>query len=326
MVQNKIMTTLLTFLTCVCMAVTLAACGKCDHTYDNACDASCNECGEAREVGAHDFAAADCDTPKACKHCGVTEGEALGHTWGTADCENPKTCSVCGETEGEGNGHLPYEDDGNCLTAVKCSICQEILEEGKTNHIPHADDDDCTTPVTCTACDAETTAAKSHNFTGAYASDADGHWHVCGNEGCTTTDTKAGHNEGTDGKCTDCGYVVREIVPHTHTYTVKKHSETEHWLVCSSCGTEMADSRESHSVTPNNDCTTDDKCSGCDYVETAKEDHAPGEDDGNCTTPIKCVHCEQDAVAGYEAHNDNNGDYDCDNPGCQVVTEGAPDG
>ena len=38
---------------------TLAACGdKCEHTYDNACDATCNECGEAREVGAHDYAVA----------------------------------------------------------------------------------------------------------------------------------------------------------------------------------------------------------------------------------------------------------------------------
>ena len=61
---------------------TLAACGnKCEHTYDNACDAICNDCEETREVGAHDFAAADCDTAKTCKNCGATEGEALGHTW-----------------------------------------------------------------------------------------------------------------------------------------------------------------------------------------------------------------------------------------------------
>ena len=62
------------------LAIGLAACGKkCEHTYDNACDAICNQCEETREVGAHDFAAADCDTAKTCKNCGVTEGEALGH-------------------------------------------------------------------------------------------------------------------------------------------------------------------------------------------------------------------------------------------------------
>ena len=76
---------------------TLAACGdKCEHTYDNACDATCNECGEVREVGAHDYAAADCDTAKTCKNCGATDGEALGHEWTTPDvdrCEVQSTCS-----------------------------------------------------------------------------------------------------------------------------------------------------------------------------------------------------------------------------------------
>ena len=62
----------------VLLIFTLAACGnKCEHTYDNACDAICNDCEETREVGAHDFAAADCDTAKTCKNCGATEGEKL---------------------------------------------------------------------------------------------------------------------------------------------------------------------------------------------------------------------------------------------------------
>ena len=32
----------------------LTACGtnECEHTYDNVCDATCNECGEARDVQA----------------------------------------------------------------------------------------------------------------------------------------------------------------------------------------------------------------------------------------------------------------------------------
>ena len=155
---------------------TLAACGnKCEHTYDNACDATCNECGETREVGAHDYNAADCDTPKTCKICGATDGEALGHT--------------------------AEADDGNCTTDIKCSTCGAVLTSGKTQHIAHADDGDCTTPVTCTECSTVITAAKSHDFSGALEKDASGHWHVCANEGCTKTDTKADHIS--DGAATE---------------------------------------------------------------------------------------------------------------------------
>ena len=87
---------------------TLAACGnKCEHTYDNACDATCNECGEVREVGAHDYAAADCDTAKTCKICGATDGEALGHTFANGKCEG---CGVVDQ-----DYKIPYNvtADGN---------------------------------------------------------------------------------------------------------------------------------------------------------------------------------------------------------------------
>jgi len=41
----------------VLMIVALVACGdkECKHTYDNACDATCNDCGETREVSAHQW-------------------------------------------------------------------------------------------------------------------------------------------------------------------------------------------------------------------------------------------------------------------------------
>ena len=76
--MKKLTSILLSLLT----AVTLVACdGKeCNHTYDNACDVTCNECGEERTV-THDFNAADCDTPKTCSVCGATEGEATGHEY-----------------------------------------------------------------------------------------------------------------------------------------------------------------------------------------------------------------------------------------------------
>jgi len=44
---------------------------------------------------------ADCENPRTCSECKLTEGEALGHSWQDATTENPKTCENCGLTEGE---------------------------------------------------------------------------------------------------------------------------------------------------------------------------------------------------------------------------------
>ncbi len=69
----------------------------------------------------HEWADADCDTPKTCTKCDKTEGEALGHSWADADCDTPKTCAVCGETEGEALGHSWA--DATCEAAKTCTVC-----------------------------------------------------------------------------------------------------------------------------------------------------------------------------------------------------------
>lgn len=152
----------------VLLVFTLAACDKkCEHTYDNACDATCNECGETREVGAHDYTAADCDTAKTCKNCGVTEGEALGHT--------------------------PNEDDGDCTTAILCKECGEVITAGKASHDPEADDGNCMTEIKCTECGKSAVAgATDHNDTD--------HDYICDNGDCQITLDGApkDENEGID--------------------------------------------------------------------------------------------------------------------------------
>lgn len=268
---------------------------RCDHVYDNACDTTCNECGEERS----------------------TE-----HSWILATCTEPKTCSVCGTTEGKANGHTPMEDDGDCTTEVKCSVCETVTTAAATKHIPRADDDDCTTPLLCTYCTTVITEAKEHDFTGTAQMDADGHWHVCENDGCTMTDTKTGHTEGADGKCTVCGYT---ITPHVHNYTSVEYDDTHHWNACA-CGEDEPNAQKIlHSATDDGDCTTDVVCS-CGYIVKAKEEtHTPKADDGNCTTEIQCQNCDKVAVAAKEEHNDQDGDYECDNDGCQIIVEGAPE-
>lgn len=167
----------------VLMIVTLVACGdkECKHTYDNACDVTCNECGEERTV-THDFADADCLNPKTCTVCGKTEGSALGHEWTTPDvdlCEVQSTCSRCGATDGENKEHTPENDDNDCSTALNCGVCgKEILAAGE--HSPEKDDGNCTTAQNCTVCGQVAVAAKdAHN-------DAD-HDYLCDNAGCQVT-------------------------------------------------------------------------------------------------------------------------------------------
>ena len=247
------------------------------------------------------------------------------HNFADADCLNPKTCE-CGATEGEALGHTAEADDDNCTTDIKCATCGAVVTSGKTQHVAHADDGDCTTPVTCTECSSVITAAKSHDFSGAWEKDASGHWHVCANEGCTKTDTKADHTS--DGaateekaeKCTVCEYVIVPELEHTHKHNILKYDTDNHWIECA-CGDKSAVT--AHNAIDDNDCTTADICS-CGYTVRVAKDHTPGKDDGNCKTEIKCIVCGKTAVAGTTDHNDANHDFVCDNPGCQVTVNGAP--
>ena len=69
----------------------------------------------------HSWDAATCTTPKTCKLCGETEGNALGHSWKNATCTAPKTCKTCGLTEGNALGH--DWEAADCTTAKTCKVC-----------------------------------------------------------------------------------------------------------------------------------------------------------------------------------------------------------
>ncbi len=153
----------------VLMIVTLATCGnKCEHTYDNACDATCNECGETREVSAHQWNDATCTTLKTCTVCGTTEGEMLPHNWEDATCITAKTCKTCGATDGSALGHEWTTPDVDlCEVQSTCSRCGATDGENK-EHTPVEDDGDCTTAITCSDCGTVTTPARD-NHTGGEA-------------------------------------------------------------------------------------------------------------------------------------------------------------
>ena len=81
-----------------------------EHTYDNACDAECNECGYVREVGEHTYESAVTTAPT----CGA-EGVMT------------YTCSICGDSYTESipaTGEHTYDGDYD----ADCNECGAIRE------------------------------------------------------------------------------------------------------------------------------------------------------------------------------------------------------
>lgn len=159
----------------------------------------------------HDWSAATCTTPKACKRegCGVTEGEALGHSWTEANCTDPKRCTTCKTTEGKALGH--DWTDATCTTPKQCVTCKAT--EGKA--LGHTAVTDAGKVATCTepgltegshcgVCGEVIVAQKSlsamnHNWTPATCTTPK----ACKREGCGVTEGKAPGHSWTEATCTD---------------------------------------------------------------------------------------------------------------------------
>ncbi len=131
----------------------------------------------------HDWKEATCTEPKTCSKCNWTVGEALKHSFTKyetdklATCEEYGTetakCDRCEETHTRVvevyadhkdadtdyicdvcdqllcTNHTPAEDDGDCTTEIKCTICGTVTTEAKGSHTPEADDEDIATAVKC---------------------------------------------------------------------------------------------------------------------------------------------------------------------------------
>ena len=173
----------------------------------------------------------------------------------------------------------PDTDDGDCTTAVKCTICDQNAIEAKASHTAGADDGDCTTAIKCTLCDKNAIEAKASHSAG--ADDGD----------CTTAikctlcdkdavEAKASHTAGADDG--DCTTAVK----------------------CTLCDKNAVEAKASHTAgTDDGDCTTAVKCTLCDKnAIEAKASHTAGADDGDCTTAVKCTLCDKNAIEAKAAH------------------------
>ena len=96
----------------------------------------CIECGEVVVDGNPNHTAAEkadtyCTTDTVCVNCGtVMEEGAADHTpdLNHNDCGDDHVCAApgCNYVIAEAGSHTPGDDDGNCATAVMCSVCGKV--------------------------------------------------------------------------------------------------------------------------------------------------------------------------------------------------------
>ena len=92
------------------------------HTYDNACDTTCNDCGYERTVGAHVYDNA-CDAD--CNVCTETRTPAE-HVYDNA-CDTD--CNECGATRTITHDHADTLTAGETTHWYACSVCGDKKDE-----------------------------------------------------------------------------------------------------------------------------------------------------------------------------------------------------
>ena len=168
--------------------------------------ATCTVCG--REYGEplpHTPEAddGDCTTRVVCTVCGVTTTEATaGHTGGTATCVALATCSVCSMEYGAYADHTPNADDGDCTTAVTCSVCDTVLTPAREAHTGGTAT--CEVKARCAVCSKEYGELAPHSEETVWIKHIDEHYqaYAC----CRRPISEAQAHTRVDGVCVVCGY------------------------------------------------------------------------------------------------------------------------
>lgn len=124
------------------------------------------------------------------------------------------------------------------------NVSAEITVTVNNGHTAGNDDGNCSTPVYCIYhSDTVVVAEKSHDFSGKWHNDENGHWHICQNDGCTVAENKTPHSGTDDGDCTtavicECGYTIT-AANSDHTYEWQSENG-QYWKKCQYCDDETA--------------------------------------------------------------------------------------
>ncbi len=306
---------------------------KAEHTYDNACDTTCNVCGYTRTV-VHSYTVLKKDANNHWYECSICHdtkpNSAEAHKGGAATCQHKAECSVCGNEYGNLGSHSPNADDGNCTTAITCSVCGEVTTVAKTHafynacdtscnnvncnytrtttHTPNADDGDCTTAITCSVCGTVTTPAKANHTGGTATCQHKAECSVCGKE---YGNLGAHTPNADDGDCTTaitCS-VCSEVTTPAKAGHTGGTATCQHKAECSVCGKEYGDLGAHTPNADDGDCTTAITCSICGEVTTpAKANHTGGT--ATCQHKAECSVCGKE-YGNLATHTPNTDDGDC---------------
>ncbi len=257
------------------------------------------------------------------------------------DCTTPVLCKVCSlvVTAANESHNFKYtrvpapQNQTEYFHTKKCTNSGCTVNE--TEKCSGEDDGDCTTPVKCSLCGGEIKSGSIHLKSGVfkeYPGEEDlYHIELCKHSGCNGTVGEKSEHTYVDGKCTVCGHVDgREHIPDG----VWKSDGDFHWQTCKLCGEKtMIESHDKTETSPyDGDCTKAVTCTVCGHEVRAASSHSydgpwehdsefhfrvctnPGctvreevthtpKSDGDCTTPDKCTECGYEVVKGGEAHS-----------------------
>ena len=121
--------------------------------------------GQELDKAAHTPAAddGDCTTAILCTVCGAVTTEAkTSHSGGTASCTELAKCTLCSKEYGSLASHTPAADDGDCTTAILCTVCGAVTTEAKTSH--SGGTASCTELAKCAICSKEYGSLASHTY------------------------------------------------------------------------------------------------------------------------------------------------------------------
>lgn len=207
------------------------------HTYDNDCDTTCNVCGKTREI-THSYGEAwsndETNHWHECSVCHTRKDEAA-HTLGAEATETTaQVCTVCGYVIKAPLGHThrptivkrvePTCEKAGNIEHYKCSCGKLYYDAAATKEITNAA--------------KIILSATGHTRGGDWKSSEIYHWHectVCG-ERMDTAFHRAGAEatETTPQTCAVCGYVIKEALGHTHSFT-EKNTDAKYLKSAATC-------------------------------------------------------------------------------------------